>query len=54
LGICGEKAFCPSGDPDTSGSEVGGLEKAGAPTGGATVVKGGCPILPNGSLLLGT
>lgn len=46
--------FWPSCDPDTSGSEVGGLEKAGAPTGVGTVVKGGCPILPKGSLLLGT
>jgi len=54
LGSCGEKAFCPSCDPVTSGSEVGGLEKAAAPTGGAEDVKGGCPMLPNGSLLLGT
>lgn len=50
--MSGEKAFGPSSAPDTSGSEVGGLEKAAAPT-GAAVVKGGCPILPNGSLLLG-
>lgn len=43
-----------SWDPVVKGRVAGGLGNAGCPADTAVVVRGDCPMLPKGSLLLDT